>query len=170
MNDATHEQLLKVVYAEWSVACLLTVAAIICFFKNRRTSFGFFPWLGVAYVAALHGLFFYKDGSATREMLVGFGIGFGLVFGAPIGAIFMRVLRYNNDRQTGIIPALRPARPNWPQTKFVWITAALGVVLLPMALALILGIRLQIGLDLVFWSVVGGVIGGRFGNWCRARA
>ncbi len=99
MSNATHEQLLQVVYSEWAVAILLTVSAGICFVRNRLASFLFLPWLGVACVAALHGTFFYRDGSATREMLLGYGIVFGLFVGAPVGAIFMRVLRRISHRQ-----------------------------------------------------------------------
>lgn len=58
MSNATHEQLLQVVYAEWAVAILLTVSAVVCFVRNRRASFLFLPWLGIAFVAALHGTFF----------------------------------------------------------------------------------------------------------------
>lgn len=99
MSSATHEQLLQVVYAEWAVAILLTVSAVVCFVRNQRASFLFLPWLGVACVAALHGTLFYRDGSATREMLLSFGITFGLFVGAPIGAILMRVLRRISNRQ-----------------------------------------------------------------------
>lgn len=176
MSNATHEQLLQVVYAEWAVAILLTVSAGICFVRNRRASFLFLPWLGVACVAALHGTFFYRDGSGTREMLLSYGIVFGLFVGAPVGAIFMQVFRSINDRQTGMNPQLRAARPNWPQTTVAWINAGVGAVLLPTLLALIAliyGIPLRLReawLDLVFWGIVGGVIGGRLGNWWCGRS
>ena len=58
MNQPIHEQMLRVVYAEWAIAVVLTVVAVICFFRNRRASYLFLPLLGVAFVAALHGTLF----------------------------------------------------------------------------------------------------------------
>lgn len=93
MNQAMHEQMLMVVYAEWTIAVLLTIAAGVCFVRNRRTSYLFLPLLGVAYVAALHGTLFINDGSGTPDSLASFGIVGGLFLGAPAGFILMNILR-----------------------------------------------------------------------------
>lgn len=93
MNQARHEQMLKVIYAEWTIAALLTIAAVVCFIRNRRASYRFLPLLGVSYVAALHGTFFINDGSGDPEGLASFGIVGGLFLGAPVGFILMTLLR-----------------------------------------------------------------------------
>ena len=93
VNPAMQDQMLKVVYAEWTIAVLITIAAVICFVRNRRASFLFLPPLGVAYVAALHGTCFINDGSGDPEGLASFGIVAGLFLGAPVGFVAMKLLR-----------------------------------------------------------------------------
>lgn len=93
MNQPLHEQLLTVVYVEWTIAALLTAAAVVCFFRNRRASYLFLPLLSVSYVAALHGTLFINDGSGDPDRLASFGIVFGLFLGAPVGLVCMIVLR-----------------------------------------------------------------------------
>lgn len=88
-----HEQLLRMVYVEWTIAALLTAAAVVCYFRNRRASYRFLPLLGVALVAAIHGTCFINDGSGDPEGLATFGIVFGLFLGAPAGFILMTILR-----------------------------------------------------------------------------
>lgn len=95
MNNATHQQLLQVVYAEWTIAGLLTVAAILYFLRDRRTSYRFLPLLGIAYVAAVHGTCFIDDGSSDPGGFAVFGIVFGVFLGAPIGFALMSILRRN---------------------------------------------------------------------------
>jgi hypothetical protein len=87
-----HEQLLRVVH-EWIIAALLTAAAVVCFFRNRRASYRFLPLLCVALVAAIHGTCFINDGSGDSAGLATFGIVFGLFLGAPAGFILMTLLR-----------------------------------------------------------------------------
>lgn len=98
MNQPMHDKLLTVVYAEWTIATLLTAAAVVCFFRNRTASYLFLPLLGVSFVAALHGTFFINDGSGDPEGLASFGIVFGPFFGAPIGLACMIVLRRRKRR------------------------------------------------------------------------
>ena len=88
-----HDQLLNVVYAEWTIAAFLTLAAVVCYYRNRRASYLFLPLLGVAYVAALHGTLFMNDGSGTPDGLVSFGVVGGLFLGAPPGLVLMLLLR-----------------------------------------------------------------------------
>ena len=161
-----HQHLLKIVYAEWTIAALLTVAAVVCFVRSRRASYLFLPLLGVAYVAALHGTFFINDGSSDPVGLAVFGIVFGLFLGAPVGFVVMATLRRGK----------RKPIPIWPQTRFAWITATLGAGLIPVAVVAVAisgnGPKLRLPEDLlaiIFYAIVCGLIGAGIGNWARER-